>query len=126
MRTQLYNECTHTHAQHAHIHTHTLACTHASTHKHTPLVAGEIVVDAGLNVLEGVEGGKHVDQLPQSEQIGLRDEVLQGGPGCAPPHKTDLRHSAQTASGSWPWQPLDLRLPLSSRRSPCGWLAHGF
>ena len=42
----------------------------------TPLVAGEVIVDAGLHVLEGIECGKHVDESGQSQQIGLRDEVL--------------------------------------------------
>ena len=43
---------------------------------HTPLIAGEVIVDAGLHVLEGVQCGKHVDEPGQGEQVGLRDKVL--------------------------------------------------
>lgn len=41
-----------------------------------PLVACEVIVDASLHVLEGIQCGKHVDQLGQRQEVGLRDEVF--------------------------------------------------
>ena len=45
-------------------------------HTGTPLIAGEVVVDASLHVLESVQGCKHVDEFGQREQVRLRNEVL--------------------------------------------------
>lgn len=35
-----------------------------------------VVFDAAFHVLQLVEHSKHVDELPQSQQIGLGDKVL--------------------------------------------------
>ena len=45
-------------------------------------VASEVVVDAGLHVLQSVQDGEHVQELGQSQVVRLRDEVLPPlGPG---------------------------------------------
>lgn len=41
-----------------------------------PLVGGVIIFDAALHVLKFVQHRKHVDELPQREQIGFRHKVL--------------------------------------------------
>ena len=41
-----------------------------------PLITGEVIVNASLHILESVQCGKHVDELGESEQVCLRDEVL--------------------------------------------------
>ena len=39
-------------------------------------MAGQVIVDAGLHILERIQSGKHVDQLGEGEKVGLRDEVF--------------------------------------------------
>ena len=41
-----------------------------------PLIAGQVIVDAGFHVLESIKSGKHVDEFGQREEVRLRDEVL--------------------------------------------------
>lgn len=35
-----------------------------------------IVLDAALHVLQLIQDGKHVDELAQGQEVGLRDKVL--------------------------------------------------
>lgn len=39
-------------------------------------MAGQVIVDAGLHILERIQSGKHVYQLGEGEKVGLRDEVF--------------------------------------------------
>lgn len=41
-----------------------------------PFIGGVIIFDAAFHVLQLIEHSKHVDELPQSQQICLRDKVL--------------------------------------------------
>lgn len=41
-----------------------------------PFVGGVVVLDAALHVLELVQHGEHVDELPEGEQVGLGDKVF--------------------------------------------------
>ena len=49
----------------------TLTTTH-----HSPPVSGVIILDTGLHVLEFIQHSKHVDELPQGEQVSLWHKVL--------------------------------------------------
>ena len=42
-----------------------------------PLVEGEVVVQAGFDVLEGVEASKHVEHLGQRQLVGFGNEALE-------------------------------------------------
>ena len=44
---------------------------------HVPFVLRKVVVEAGLDVLQLVEDGEHVDEVSKRELGGLRDEALQ-------------------------------------------------
>lgn len=41
-----------------------------------PLVCRMVIFHTALHVLKLVQHGKHVDELPQREKVGLRHEVL--------------------------------------------------
>jgi len=41
-----------------------------------PLVGGVIIFDTALHVLKFIQHRKHVDELPQREQIGFRHKVF--------------------------------------------------
>lgn len=41
-----------------------------------PFIGRVVIFDAAFHVLQLIEHSKHVDELPQSQQICLRDKVL--------------------------------------------------